>query len=215
MRQWRVGSISMGLALVLLGIALLLTSWQKGEAFDILLRWWPVICILLGLEVLLYLFLSKQEHPVLRYDLFSMFIVAVIGISCVGFAALSSTGLVEEIRHETGARETTMELADLTQNVPEHVTAIVVQSFGIKPEIDTVKTRELHVFGTYRSVTSQEAGPEKSAQAAAVRTVGDTMYVTLLEPPSKRGLSSYRARPDITMTVPEGLAVDIRGAGMQ
>jgi len=210
-RQWRVGSFSMGGALILLGSALFWYTWQGKEAMDLLMKGWPVLCILLGLEVLVYLFLSKQENPVLRYDLLSLFIVGLVGISCLGFAALSSTGLLGEIRYEAGSVERTVELEELATNVPEGVSRIVLQSYGINPFLEKVKTRELQVFGTYRTRTLPGEQDGEKVKAASIKTVGDTMFVTLLEPPVHRGLSYYHTWPTLTLVVPEGIPLEVRG----
>ena len=43
MRQWRVGSFSMGLVLVLLGIGLLLYQLKGAPAaLDLIFNWWPL-----------------------------------------------------------------------------------------------------------------------------------------------------------------------------
>src|SRR5690625_7952784 len=80
MRTWRVGSISMGVSLLLLGVLLLLSQFFQVKVTTIFLTWWPVILIVLGLELLVYLFLSKQENPVIKYDFLS---VVFVGFICM------------------------------------------------------------------------------------------------------------------------------------
>lgn len=221
MRQWRVGSFSMGAGLVLLGAALLVSLWEKGVALEMVLRSWPAFCILLGLEILASLFFSNQEQPVIRYDLFSMLITGAIVAGCIGLAALQSTGAMDRIRFQFLAVEQTLPLKEVSRPIPAEVKKIVVQSTGVKPVIDPVNIRELHVFGSYRTQRiSGEAAPDgwatlREADAAQVTTVGDTMYVTLLEPPVQGGLGSYVSWPQVSVTVPDGVAVDLRGPWAQ
>jgi hypothetical protein len=57
----------MGLTLIMIGTGLLGAMCNGAVTADFLLKWWPVVFILLGGEILVYLFLSKQEQPVIRY----------------------------------------------------------------------------------------------------------------------------------------------------
>ena len=61
MRQWRVGTFSMGILLLATGILLLYGQLQPYPATEYLLQWWPLIFVLLGLEVLLQAYFNKVE----------------------------------------------------------------------------------------------------------------------------------------------------------
>jgi len=56
MRKWRVGTISMGILLVATGILLLLGEIKGISGAMLILRWWPVILIVLGVEILGFIF---------------------------------------------------------------------------------------------------------------------------------------------------------------
>lgn len=77
MRKWRVGSISMGLSLIALGVTLFLSQLYNWEVTTFILSWIPILLIILGIEILIYLLLSKQEQPIVRYDVFFL--------SCLSF----------------------------------------------------------------------------------------------------------------------------------
>lgn len=72
MRTWRVGSISMGTLLLFLGVLLLLSQLAGWDSSHVLAGWWPVLLIVLGAEILVYLFQSKEEKPLLKYDFLSI-----------------------------------------------------------------------------------------------------------------------------------------------
>ena len=78
MRQWRVGTLTMGLVLVLSGIGLLYAQFDRAGAVGSLLQWWPDIFVLLGIEVLVQNYWKKDEGSGLRYDILSIIIVSFI-----------------------------------------------------------------------------------------------------------------------------------------
>lgn len=65
---------------------LLLFSVVKGiQVLDTLTAWWPVLLIILGAEVLLYLLFSKKEQSFIKYDIFSIFFIGVLGSVGIAF----------------------------------------------------------------------------------------------------------------------------------
>ncbi|NLL52509.1 MAG: hypothetical protein GX248_07395 [Peptococcaceae bacterium] len=100
MRKWRVGTFSMGLILIAAGILLLAAElWGLNGAY-LIVRWWPVILIVLGIEILAYVILSKEEQPKIKYDGLSIFLViVVILISCgvYGFHSVIKSELATSI----------------------------------------------------------------------------------------------------------------------
>lgn len=66
MRTWRVGTFSMGLSIIALGCFLLFSVIKGTEVLDSLTAWWPVLLIILGAEVLLYLLFSKKSNLLLN-----------------------------------------------------------------------------------------------------------------------------------------------------
>lgn len=84
-RIHRVGSITCGVVLVAAGILYLLATFWKTIPLELVFHLWPVILILLGLEILLSRVLSGER---MQYDktaiwimvmmiLFSMFLACV------------------------------------------------------------------------------------------------------------------------------------------
>ncbi|MFC7560175.1 hypothetical protein ACFQY3_16300 [Paenibacillus farraposensis] len=77
---WKVGRLSMGLFLVLLGGVTFASKFWGAGILEQVLTWWPVVFVLLGLEILMYT-AWKGTRERIRYDLFSMFITAVLFFS--------------------------------------------------------------------------------------------------------------------------------------
>jgi hypothetical protein len=90
MRQWRVGTISMGILLITIGVLLIFQRVNGISSVAFILRWWPIVLILIGIEVLTYAYFSKQDSPKIKYDGLSIFIVIILIIFSVGAYTLSS-----------------------------------------------------------------------------------------------------------------------------
>lgn len=84
MRQWKVGTITMGILLVTIGIVSILSQNIGVSLIDAVLKWWPVALITLGIEVLLSSFLSKGDSVRLKFDGFSIFIIMLILLVTTG-----------------------------------------------------------------------------------------------------------------------------------
>ena len=96
MKHWRVGSLSMGLILVASGILMLVSLVVKVDVLNVLLTFWPIILICIGVEILLHLFIKKSDDTKLRYDGLSIFFIGFILVISIGFYAVTYTlGLLE------------------------------------------------------------------------------------------------------------------------
>ena len=97
MKIKRVGTISMGVMLIAFGVILFLSLINKFSALNMLLKMWPVILILIGLEILWYRYASKDEGVVIKYDLFSIFLIFIILILNIGIFAVNESGLFHRL----------------------------------------------------------------------------------------------------------------------
>lgn len=105
MRQWRVGTFSMGLLLLCTGIGLLYAQFQPAPVVISILKWWPVIFIILGVEVLLQSYLMKDEESKIKYDLFSIFIIFFIVIAGMGLQVAGKVGLSSYIQENITSKQ--------------------------------------------------------------------------------------------------------------
>ena len=87
MRQFRVGTFSMGILLIAAGVLLLLGRFTGIPSIKLILDFWPVILIILGIEILIYIFISKEDQPKIKYDGLSIFIILLlIFLSTIAYA---------------------------------------------------------------------------------------------------------------------------------
>lgn len=81
MAKVKVGRISAGLLLVVIGVIILLTQIYNVSAYDIIEKWWPIVLIVFGLEILIQSILAKSKSDKLSFDFLSMFIVIIVLIA--------------------------------------------------------------------------------------------------------------------------------------
>lgn len=86
MKQRRVGTFTLGISLILIGIMVPLTMIFKDNALDIL-KFAPVVLLFLGAEILIYAFKFKEDK--LKYDGLSIFIVLMVTLVTVLTASVA------------------------------------------------------------------------------------------------------------------------------
>lgn len=100
MKTRRVGTISMAIILILFGILIFTAQISKRSAVELAIKFWPLILILLGGEILFYSILGKKENGdiLIRYDIFSIFIVIVVLSINLFIYGLLETGILDYIK---------------------------------------------------------------------------------------------------------------------
>jgi len=203
---WKVGRLSMGLFLVLLGGVTFASKFWGAGILDQAWTWWPIVFVLLGLEILMYT-AWKGTRERIRYDLFSMFITAVLVFCCIGFALVSSLGLTSQVRDMMSSVQETRVLPDWHEKLPVGVTKVIVQGenpYAVK--IDATTSPEVHVFGSY--VYTGNEDELKGQELYQTKHIGDTLYVLLSQIPTRFMQPQHQL--DVTIVVPEGITVTVR-----
>lgn len=213
MRQWRVGTVSMGLSLLIMGLFLLASQVFETLVFDTLIAWWPLIFITLGLEILLYAFVSKKEHSLIKYDFLSILFIGVLGSIAIGFSLLTSTGAMAEIRYAINHVEVTRDLPEVHHALGPEVQKVIVETSSHPVKIEGIGKKELRAIGTYQTVSAGDHIPEIASgkDYISIATVGDTAYLTLKELPQKNGLNANHPSMEVTLFVPQQVQVEIEG----
>jgi hypothetical protein len=84
MRQWRMGTLTLGLLLIALGCGFILIKLGIINSIVQILSWWPLAIILLGIEVLFGGFLFMDERCKLKFDGFSVLAILLTLFICAG-----------------------------------------------------------------------------------------------------------------------------------
>ncbi|MCA0972511.1 hypothetical protein LCM20_18090 [Halobacillus litoralis] len=203
MRKWRVGTISMGLTLVLLGVVLLLSSFVEAELISLTMTWWPVILIVLGAEVILYLLTSKQEKPVVHYDFISILFIGILGTAGVALYSVTSLGLVEEVKASVNYETVERALPVVEEDVADLQKIVIEMDHLHATQIETNQSEQLQLFGRY-TTNAYEDDALQGEDVVSMNRVDDTLYVQLLN-------AGERIRP--VLSVPNDVEVDVRSEG--
>lgn len=182
MRQWRVGTFSMGLLLLCTGIGLLYAQFQPAPVISSILKWWPVIFIILGVEVLLQSYLMKDEESKIKYDLFSIFIIFFIVIAGMGLQVAGKVGLSSYIQENITSKQyslqTNQEIA-LGKNIQK----VVIEAENgpqLKVRTGTGDSLQCNARASIRAQSEAQAQQvlQENTQLHT-RTDGNTLYVSL------------------------------------
>ncbi|WAA12885.1 hypothetical protein [Fervidibacillus halotolerans] len=208
MRTWRVGTFSMGIALLGLGICLLLSRIVKIDLVTVMKGWWPVIFIILGIEILVYVVLNRKFDSPIKYDVFSIMIVGTIGFVGVAILSLHSVGLLGKIEQVISSEVQTVDLPTFTESVKDVERIVLDTRQPIK--IETTKGTNLVAFGTIRTEIKKDSNLfQRMENFIQSVKVDDTLYITVKEPPSTRYQSVHQM--DVTVIVPYDLPLEVNG----
>ncbi|MDD3023098.1 MAG: hypothetical protein PHE26_04285 [Syntrophomonadaceae bacterium] len=207
MRQWRVGTFSMGLLLFCTGIGLLYAQFQPLLVVESIFKWWPVIFIILGIEVLLQSYLKKGEESKIKYDIFSILIIFFIVMTGMGLQLAGKVGLSSYIQENISAEQYNIEM-DREIALDKDIQKVVI-------EVDSGPRLKVRT-GSEDSIqcnTQAEIRAQSEAEARQVmqeknklnsRRNGNTLYLSL-------GLSAGGDCYNVaySLILPERLAVEL------
>ena len=214
MRTWRVGTFSMGASLLFLGLFLFFSKFLDLNLVQVMTAWWPLLLIVLGIEILLYLFLSRQEKPMLKYDFLSIIFVGVIGTVGIAFAVLNATGLMNKVEEVMAREERSFELPAFSYKMDDSIKRVVVRTVGYDMTIEATEEKEVSMFGTYRVQTGKKEKLLKSADDIIVANKkGDTLYLNVKMLPNEVGPFDSQGILAGTILVPKDVKLEVIGNG--
>jgi hypothetical protein len=214
MRTWRVGTISMGASLVLLGLFLFLSRFFGYELVNVMTAWWPILLIVLGIEILLYLAFSRQEKPILKYDFLSIFFVGVLGTVGIVFAVLSTTGIMDRVEEVVGREERSFELPEYSYQTDASIKRVVLRTVGYPMTIEATDAKEVSMFGTYRAQTSKNKKLINHIDDYVyTNKKGDTLYINIKTMPNDLGPFYEYREIAATILIPNDVKLEVIGDG--
>jgi hypothetical protein len=214
MRTWRVGTFSMGAALVFLGLFLFLSRFLGFDLVHVMTAWWPILLIVLGIEILLYLFFSRQEKPILKYDFVSILFVGLLGMTGILFATLSATGIMGKVEEVVAREERSFELPDFSYQMDDSIKRVVLRTVGYQMTIEATDEKEVSMFGTYRTQTTKKQKMLTSADDYVyANKKGDTLYVNVKTLPNELGPFDSHQEVASTILIPKGVALEVISSG--
>lgn len=204
MKIKRVGTISMGIVLISFGVILFLSQINKFSALDMVLKIWPVILILMGLEILWYRYLSKGESIVIKYDLFSVFVIFVILFVNIGIFTISESGLINRVM----SVNYNMDTAINEYIIDESINKIVIDDANnlvIRATEDN-KISGVSKLNVYAS-SKEEANELTSLDTIRYEKSGNTLYIYSIN--NINNNYSYSNTRNLDIFLPEDIDVEV------
>lgn len=90
MQSRRVGTLTLGILLIVLGIIYILMTFFNLPLWKNLIDFWPLILISLGIEVLVLNNIALKNNIPLRYDFISFILIIVMFFFAFGTFAFST-----------------------------------------------------------------------------------------------------------------------------
>jgi hypothetical protein len=200
----------MGLLLVLTGLGLLLGQFYKVAVLNFSLKWWPVLFILLGVEVLLQNQFRKDEQSKLKYDIFSIIIILSIVLTGLCLQSLTQLGLVERARTTISSQVFTVQNS---AEIPLEagIQKIVLTTGGNQVSIHSSPGNSIIADSTFQiraqSQLEAQGTADESNKISQQRAV-NTLYIEL-QP-------NHGSNPVVdcsyALIIPEQVSVEIDGA---
>ncbi|VEF49148.1 putative lipoprotein [Bacillus freudenreichii] len=207
-----MGSFSMGAALLLLGVFLLLSQVFKWtDPAVALFSWWPIIFIILGVEIIVYQAGSKQEKTTIQYDFISIIFIAVLGTCGLVMAMLSASGLLELAGNVVKAEVRTADLPAYEETSLSGVDRIVVDAGTFPLTVESTEAKAVSLFGTYQAETiGDKSLIENASDYVMAEKKGDTLFIKLKELPHQRFINNYNDA-DATLLIPADKKLEFKG----
>lgn len=86
MEQRRVGTFTLGVSLVLFGVLFICHIFWSSLNYLLIFHFWPVLFILLGVEILFYAVKAPDKHY--RYDFAAILIIFLLVCFAMGMAGM-------------------------------------------------------------------------------------------------------------------------------
>lgn len=206
MRQRRVGTLTMGVVLVLLGAVMIFSQIKGMIITSLILKGWPLILILLGGEVLWFSYIQKGENTKLFYDIFSIFIIGVICFTSIGIYSLNEMGLISRVNALVLNQSFMLNIEAKKCPIDESVKKIIVEAPRCDIKVRTGSENTIVAYGkAYIDAESKEkAKALLKAQDVIYRKHGDVLYVSFDIP-----VSGNIRIEEYNLIFPENLAVEI------
>lgn len=217
MRQHRVGTLSLGVVLIFLGVFLLLNQINHQlnpnhqESYNLIVKFWPVVLFLLGGEVLWYAS-SNKENQNIKYDLFSIFLIFFLVIVSLGVYSVTQIGLLERLDKMVSTQHFTLQTPVEESLLDPSIEKIVIKAPN-NLVIHTEPGDKLAVYGeAYVRADNMETA-ESLLQEKYTNThkIGNTLYLSFQERVSGSDLSFQSHIEEFTLILPEDRQVMIEG----
>ncbi len=211
MKRRRVGTLTMGLLLIGLGVLLFYAQFNAQNVLGIIKTWWPLLLFMLGAEVLWFFYTAKEENPKIKYDLFSIFIIFLIIISGLGVYGLTQIGLMSRLQMMVSAQHFAVPIPTEEVVLDHTIKKIVVDSSGLSLCLRTGKTDAVTAYGEANVTADSRETAEKLLVTPMMvsRNIGDTLYLSFNFSNLGREMNYHASISEFTVIVPGDRQIEV------
>jgi len=217
-RQWRVGTFSMGFTLIALGLFLILGRLYEIDILTYMMTLWPLLIIVLGLEMIAYNFLThvKKSGGRFTYDFISIFLVILFLLFSMGVCFLESSGLFAVTQRYLLSSAHIVEEEKVSCPVNDGIQSLIMEAESKAFTLRSYEGDKIKVSAVYKGYFASREEAEVFAMEQPVKQerLGDTLYLKIFSPAFTRYIFSHQMpEQEITVYVPEKINVELRSSG--
>ncbi len=207
MKTKRVGTLSMAIVLIGFGILIFIAQINQLSAVELAIKFWPSILILLGGEILWFSFKEKKEEEkvVIRYDIFSVFMVMIVlGIN-ICIYSLIETGAMNWIKTKISSETYNYELPFEEYIVDDSIEKIVINGQNYSSlTVRTDKINKIISSGAINITSTSEENAKKilDEDYININKSDNIIYVSFKE--------NYNLK-NLSITIPDNKKVEVNG----
>lgn len=212
MRQWRVGTFSMGVMLLVFGACLLISAIMGYSIVSYVLDWWPLSIMILGIEIIVLTYLTKTGNERLKYDMVSILLIFGIGAGSFVLYSLQTIGVVDAAQRVFN--ESTYDIELVGETLPNHmnIKRVIIENPGnVTLHVKNVTDSQGKIFGHMQvsAQTQEEAERLRTLDIATVREEGEQLLIYVKRPPVKQTFSQHGYSESVTLLIPSKWSVEI------
>lgn len=197
----------MGLVLIGTGISLFYAKINNKAAIDAVVQWWPLVLVLLGLEVLILSWCRKDNNSQVKYDLFSIFIILLLVFCSLGLYSLESIGVTGNITnyltsHDYHIRTSTNEIA-----INPEAKKLIITAPSCELKIQICETTKISSYSyALARADSQEAAKNLADEGTELisNTSGTTQFIGFQLPAAENVQTT-----EYTIIIPKNIDVEL------
>lgn len=196
----------MAVILIAMGVIMFISQINEISAIDMAFKLWPLTLILLGIEILWAKYKSSDEGSVIKYDIFSIFIVFTILMVNIGMYAVAETGVMKVIKSRIMEESYNYELPNEEFVIDESVKKIIVEGFNnSNMKVRTTESNKILAMGNASINADSEENAKKifNQNVFKIEQIDNTVYIKY------RYINDYRLT-DLSFTLPADIAVEIK-----
>ncbi|MDI3481763.1 MAG: hypothetical protein PWQ97_1418 [Tepidanaerobacteraceae bacterium] len=154
---------------------------------------------------------NKEKDTAVSFDIFSIFVICVIGLFSLGIYALSEVGVIGRISRMVSSQDFVLAVEPERFDIDGSVRKIIIESPDCELTVRTGKEHSVISRGSARVTADSRKTAENllSSRKVVFYKSGDTLYISFNTPSSGDGHGFYARMTGYTVIVPEDIDIEI------